>query len=357
MVRRYPWKVILILNTLVICYVFYQSQQSQPEPGHDRSRKREATQPAANCSRLKSVILHSTLKILKKDVFFKSVRALQRCWIEKPSNHKLLQTNFQTCCNASYSLVMTQENTLLGQVIQYEPQNKKLRNVTESLHSLLPEKSPFKKPLKHCVVVGNGGILDSSFCGSEIDRADFVFRLNFPPMNRSEDVGTKTDLVYANPSILLTQFNSLRESRISFINMVKEYPSSFILLPAFSFSGFTEVSFRTLYTMEDLDLKSKVVFFNPDYLRKLNAYWRLAGLRFRRLSSGLVMVSVAAEICEKVTLYGFWPYSEDLDGIWIPHHYFDNERPKPEFYSLPDEFYQYLKIHAQGSVRLHLGHC
>ncbi|CAI9616895.1 unnamed protein product [Staurois parvus] len=219
------------------------------------------------------------------------------------------------------------------------------------------QKSPFQKEIRSCAVVGNGGILNSSFCGTEIDRADFVFRLNLPPLKWTNDVGTKTDLVTANPSILIDKFSSLTKEKEPFITKVKEYGSSLILLPAFSFLMNTEVSFRALHTIKDFDLKSRVVFFNPDYLRRLGAHWKSMGLRFHRLSSGLMMVSVAAEVCEKVTLYGFWPFSEDLDGIWMPHHYYDNVLSKPGFHSMSDEFYWYLQMHAQGFLRLNLGQC
>ncbi|XP_040202885.1 alpha-2,8-sialyltransferase 8F-like isoform X1 [Rana temporaria] len=351
------WKVLLILSTGLACYLFYQSLQSQPGPGHHRSRNGGAALSADGCSLVNIILLHSTMKILKKEEFFKVVKMLQRCpWIENPEEHKLLQRNFQTCCNTSYSMIVTQENTEMGQTIQYEVE-KRTKNVTEELYNLFPKKSPFQKEIRSCAVVGNGGILNNSFCGNEIDRADFVFRLNLPPLNWTNDVGTKTDLVTANPSILLNKFRGLRKEKEPFITMVKEYGSSMILLPAFSYSMNTEVSFRALYTIKDFDLKSRVVFFNPDYLRNLGAYFKSLGLKFQRLSSGLMMVSVAAEVCETVTLYGFWPFSEDLDGVWISHHYYDNVIPKPGFHSMSDEFYWYLQMHAQGSLRLKLGQC
>ncbi|XP_018427774.1 PREDICTED: alpha-N-acetylneuraminide alpha-2,8-sialyltransferase-like [Nanorana parkeri] len=254
-------------------------------------------------------------------------------------------------------MIMTRENTAVGNTLHFDAEEKITEEVTAGLHSLFLKESPFQQPIRSCAVIGNGGILNNSSCGAMIDQADFVFRLNFPPMNWTDDVGTKTNLVTSNPSILVNRFNGLMEKRKPFITMVKEYGSPLILLPAFSYSVNKEVSLRVHYTMEDFDLNSKVLFFNPDYLRNLTAYWKSKKLKFKRLSSGLMVVSAAMEICHQVTLYGFWPFSQDLDGVPLLHHYYDNVPPKPGIHSMPEEFYQYLQMHIQGSLRLNLEHC
>lgn len=46
--------------------------------------------------------------------------------------------------------------------------------------------------------------------------------------------------------------------------------------------------------------QQKVVFFHPDYLLKLDKFWRRRGQRAPRLSTGMMLASTALEICEQV---------------------------------------------------------
>ncbi|XP_042636109.1 CMP-N-acetylneuraminate-poly-alpha-2,8-sialyltransferase isoform X9 [Catharus ustulatus] len=62
-----------------------------------------------------------------------------------------------------------------GDVIHYVLDRRRTLNISQDLHSLLPEVSPMKnRRFKTCAVVGNSGILLKSGCGKEIDSHDFV---------------------------------------------------------------------------------------------------------------------------------------------------------------------------------------
>ncbi|XP_075061697.1 alpha-2,8-sialyltransferase 8E-like [Mixophyes fleayi] len=212
------------------------------------------------------------------------------------------------------------------------------------------------KPFQTCAVVGNGGILLNSSCGDDIDKMDYVFRLNLPPLN-VKDTGAKSDLVSANPSILIKKFQRLDERRKPFIDLVKHYGSAMILVPAFYNQLNTDLCFRVHQSLEDFNLPNKVAFFHPEYLRNLSAHWQKTGLSAKRMSSGLMLVSAAIELCKKVTLYGFWPFSQGPEGNIIPHHYYDNIKPRPGFHSMPDEFHLYTKMHLKGALYIKVGKC
>ncbi|XP_065426112.1 alpha-2,8-sialyltransferase 8E-like isoform X6 [Chrysemys picta bellii] len=262
------------------------------------------------------------------------------------------------CCNASADLVLTQNNTQLGSQIVYDAQRDKKHPVKEELLEMLPQVSPFQgAPYECCAVVGNGGILHNSGCGPEIDRAQFVIRFNLPPMDNADDVGTKSSVVTMNPSILHARFRGLSRWRRPFAEVVGAYGAPLLLIPAFSYVGQSTVSFQALYTLEDFGSPARAVFMNPEYLARLDGHWRPRGLRAKRLSSGFMLVSAALELCQHLTLYGFWPFPTDPEGRPLLHHYYDNQPPKPGAHAMPDEFTRYLGMHMQGALRLHLGRC
>ncbi|XP_053861118.1 alpha-2,8-sialyltransferase 8E-like isoform X2 [Malaclemys terrapin pileata] len=262
------------------------------------------------------------------------------------------------CCNASANLVLTQDNTPLGSRIVCDGQPAKKLLVQEALLEILPQGSPFQgAPYDSCAVVGNGGILHNSGCGPEIDRAQFVIRFNLPPMGFAEDVGTKSSVITVNPSILVLRFGALSRWRRPFAEAMGTYGAPLLLIPAFSFIGFTAVSSQVLYTLEDFGSPARAVFMNPEYLAGLDRHWHRRGLRAKRLSSGFMLVNTALELCQHLTLYGFWPFPTDPEGRPLPYHYYDKQTPKPGVHAMPDEFTRYLGMHLQGALRLHLGRC
>lgn len=213
-------------------------------------------------------------------------------------------------------------------------------------------------------------------------------RCNIPPINEkyATDVGTKTDLVTINPSIITERyvsapadlaypgpcggmcvcsslrlsprrFQKLEKWRRPFYEVLQNYENSSVVLPAFYNTRNTDVSFRVKYMLDDFDSQRGVFFFHPQYLLNVQRFWAVQGVRAKRLSSGLMLVTAAMEMCEEVHLYGFWAFPMNPSGVFITHHYYDNVKPRPGFHAMPHEIFNFMHMHTRGIVRVHTGQC
>ncbi|XP_051994379.1 alpha-2,8-sialyltransferase 8F-like [Xyrauchen texanus] len=283
-------------------------------------------------------------------------------WTKQEANFKSFSSLLNSKCHAVSKAVVTQNNTPVGSSVLYDGEKRKPLQVTQALFSILSKEQPFGNATwESCAVVGNGGILVNSSCGEDINSAQFVIRCNLPPLGNQyeQDVGNKTNLVTANPSILHEKYSGLMERRRPFVENLRPYGQALLLLPAFSYGQNTAVSLRAFYTLEDFGSDRPLpIFLNPEYLRRLTKFWREQGLKSVRLSTGIIMASLALEICANVHLYGFWPFNKHPHyNQSITNHYYDNRESKKNVHSMPTEFEHLLKLHKQGVVRIHLGEC
>ncbi|KAE8581694.1 hypothetical protein XENTR_v10024899 [Xenopus tropicalis] len=184
-------------------------------------------------------------------------------------------------------------------------------------------------------------------------------RCNLPPLSReyTEDVGTRTQLVTVNPSIIDKRYQNLLWSRKSFVENLRVYQQSYVYMPAFSTKRGTDPSLRVYYTLADFGTNQTVLFANPNFLRNVGKFWKSRGIHSKRLSTGLFMVSAALSLCEEVTIYGFWPFQMDLGGRYISHHYYDNTLPLSGVHAMPEEFLQLWLLHKSGVLQMQLDQC
>ncbi|XP_017176961.1 alpha-N-acetylneuraminide alpha-2,8-sialyltransferase isoform X4 [Mus musculus] len=194
---------------------------------------------------------------------------------------------------------------------------------------------------------------------SIIPRTPSSPRCNLPPLSSeyTRDVGSKTQLVTANPSIIRQRFENLLWSRKKFVDNMKIYNHSYIYMPAFSMKTGTEPSLRVYYTLKDVGANQTVLFANPNFLRNIGKFWKSRGIHAKRLSTGLFLVSAALGLCEEVSIYGFWPFSVNMQGDPISHHYYDNVLPFSGYHAMPEEFLQLWYLHKIGALRMQLDPC
>ncbi|XP_056587572.1 alpha-2,8-sialyltransferase 8E isoform X3 [Triplophysa dalaica] len=300
-------------------------------------------------------------KRIKTSELFERWRNLQVCkWEQNKEEIDNFKMSLSRCCNAPSFLFTTKRNTPSGTKLRYEVDTSGILNISPEIFKMFPNDMPYSKSqFKKCAVIGNGGIIKNSKCGREIDAADFVLRCNIPPISDmySEDVGSKTDLVTINPSIITERFQKLEKWRKPFYDVLRNYQNSSVVLPAFYNTRNTDVSFRVKYMLDDYGSTRGVFFFHPQYLLNVQRFWAVQGVRAKRLSSGLMLVTAAMELCEEVHLYGFWAFPMNPSGIFITHHYYDNVKPRPGFHAMPYEIFNFMHMHARGIVRVHTSPC
>ncbi|XP_029624678.1 alpha-2,8-sialyltransferase 8E isoform X2 [Salmo trutta] len=314
------------------------------------------------CKELRQEIMDvKVLTMVKTSELFERWRNLQVCkWQQNMVETNNFKTSLSRCCNAPSFLFTTKRNTPAGTKLRYEVDTSGILPISTEVFKMFPDDMPYSKSqFKKCAVVGNGGIIKNSKCGKDIDSADFVFRCNIPPINDkySADVGAKTDLVTINPSIITERFQKLEKWRRPFYEVLQNYENSSVVLPAFYNTRNTDVSFRVKYMLDDFDSQRGVFFFHPQYLLNVQRFWTVQGVRAKRLSSGLMLVTAAMELCEEVHLYGFWAFPMNPSGIFITHHYYDNVKPRPGFHAMPHEIFNFMHMHTRGILNVHSGPC
>ncbi|NP_001279920.1 alpha-2,8-sialyltransferase 8E [Callorhinchus milii] len=315
---------------------------------------------SSTCRELRNDITEvKVLSMVKQSELFERWRTLQLCkWeLNKTEANTARLTN---CCNAIQNFTVTQVNTALGANLTYDAQPKKQITITEDIFNLLPQEMPYSRSqFKKCAVVGNGGILKKSECGKEINSADFVFSCNLPPLSNeyARDVGHRTQLVTANPSIIKKRFQKLDKWRRPFVELLQVYENTSVVMPAFYNTRNTDVSLRVRYALDDFSAPQDLFYFHPRYLENVARFWGRQGVRAKRPSSGLMLVTAAMELCQEVHLYGFWGFPMDPSGIHITHHYYDNVKPRPGFHSMPNEIFTFLHMHSRGVLQVHTTPC
>uniref|UniRef100_A0A671PKL8 Alpha-2,8-sialyltransferase 8E-like n=1 Tax=Sinocyclocheilus anshuiensis TaxID=1608454 RepID=A0A671PKL8_9TELE len=226
---------------------------------------------STSCKELRQEITDvKVLTMVKTSELFERWRNLQVCkWAQNKEQAENFRTSLSRCCNAPSFLFTTKRNTPSGSKLRYEVDTSGILHISPEIFKMFPDDMPYSKSqFKKCAVIGNGGIIKTSKCGREIDAADFVFRCNIPPISDmySEDVGSKTDLVTVNPSIITERFQKLEKWRKPFYDILRNYENSSVVLPAFYNTRNTDVSFRVKYMLDDFESARGVFFFHPQYL-------------------------------------------------------------------------------------------
>ncbi|CAH2302088.1 alpha-N-acetylgalactosaminide alpha-2,6-sialyltransferase 2 [Pelobates cultripes] len=230
------------------------------------------------------------------------------------------------------------------------------------------------KPPKGCVrcaVVGNGGILNGSRKGKEIDEHDYVFRLNGAIIKGFEDdVGTKTSFYGFTVNTMKNSLIAYQE--YGFTQTPKGQGVHYIFIPSdlrdyvMLRSGILGVSVPTGYDKGDRPSDYFGLEASPKQFKLLHPEF-LGYTRDRFLpseilkteyanvympSTGGLMLLTALHSCDQVSAYGFITPNYHL----FSDHYYEREKKKLEFYANHDmlmEMKLWGKLHEKGIMKLY----
>uniref|UniRef100_A0ABM0LZ67 Alpha-2,8-sialyltransferase 8B-like n=1 Tax=Saccoglossus kowalevskii TaxID=10224 RepID=A0ABM0LZ67_SACKO len=180
-----------------------------------------------------------------------------------------------------------------------------------------------------CAVVGNSGILLNSCCGNEIDSNDFVIRCNIPEIEKySRDVGTKTNITNMNTPRVYDLFDHANRDKDS-LNLYEEF--RFLNNSILWSRGSTDTvrTSRLDYSIKYLKSKFNLNFPLVYTKGKLQCpVLKNSVNEIKAPTAGMVAIAEAFCLCEKISVYGFYPFSIGPDGRTIPYHYFGEMKSK-----------------------------
>ncbi|XP_040293002.1 alpha-N-acetylgalactosaminide alpha-2,6-sialyltransferase 1 [Bufo bufo] len=226
-----------------------------------------------------------------------------------------------------------------------------------------------------CAVVGNGGILNASRMGKEIDSHDYVFRVNGAMIKGYEaDVGMRTSFYGFTAFTMLSSFYLL--NRRGFSTVPKDEETKYILftegqrdfewLKAVQQNKELGQGYLRQYRVRpredfgnNFDFK-KLLVVHPDFSRYLkNRFLRSNILngqwwRIYRPSTGALVLLTALHLCDVVSVYGFM--TEDFRDY--ADHYYDKTHTKVVLYINHDFLLEkdlWARLHEQDIIKLYKG--
>ena len=209
----------------------------------------------------------------------------------------------------------------------------------------LPQSLLSPSPPRRCAVVGPSGILRGSRCGRRIDSTPGpVFRTFHEKLPiggaLSGDVGRRVDLVLKNGKPTWQRRVGNRAKKIITVGTLiaewarKQQVTSNVTALLLDGCG-ERVGEEWRSIARDvrrdglLSHAIRLVPLRSSYANCVDLFWRrkirhTSPKRSRtfpvRFSSGLMLVSLALDLCDKVDVYGFWPF-ESKNGSRVPYHY------------------------------------
>uniref|UniRef100_A0A4W3JYJ1 alpha-N-acetylgalactosaminide alpha-2,6-sialyltransferase n=1 Tax=Callorhinchus milii TaxID=7868 RepID=A0A4W3JYJ1_CALMI len=222
-----------------------------------------------------------------------------------------------------------------------------------------------------CAVIGNGGILNNSNMGEEIDKHDYVFRVNGAIVKGFEkDVGRRTSFYTFSTNTLMNSLSAY--GGLGYTSLPKSEETRYLFLPdhdrdyylvkaAITHSLITKGRDASKKPVKYFGINAraeKFKIYHPDFLRYIRNRFLWSGhlkptnWNIYRSSTGAAMLLAAMHTCDQVSAYGFM--TPDYDKY--SDHYYDRTYHKVHFFAnhnMKLEMKLWKKLHECGLIKLY----
>ncbi|XP_071948842.1 alpha-N-acetylneuraminide alpha-2,8-sialyltransferase-like [Antedon mediterranea] len=152
-----------------------------------------------------------------------------------------------------------------------------------------------------------------------------------------------------------------KKDKSKFIAYIKQY-QSYLWISGFTSLKSFEYTKLAMRTIRRSDMKLKILLLgHPTHWYAMSKFLSNRGLNASYASTGAYWLSSALTMCDKVNLYGFWPFSTDQNGKPLNYHYYENSAPLVEkiikVHRFDQEFSIIIDLHMKGIIQLHVDKC
>uniref|UniRef100_A0A8C4PWJ4 alpha-N-acetylgalactosaminide alpha-2,6-sialyltransferase n=1 Tax=Eptatretus burgeri TaxID=7764 RepID=A0A8C4PWJ4_EPTBU len=221
-----------------------------------------------------------------------------------------------------------------------------------------------------CAVVGNGGILRKAGLGSEIDKHDYVFRMNGAILHGfEEDVGKRTSFYFFSTNTMRNSFAAYRGS--GFLKVPISEETRYVFIPDHDRDYFLVTAAAKGVLVEKGREKGinpsnllgpnltaeKFKMIHPDFSRYLRnrllpaPIMKSQSRNIYRPSTGAFALLTALYVCDEVSAFGF--LTENYANF--SDHYYDKTYKKTGFYANHNynkEMKLWRRLHDVGAISL-----